>query len=115
MRTISCIHLFEKFRSQDCQGLDPSIQTFLNIPTYLDSLIHIVSRILIQSMSTIYICGNLILLQVDSRDFFQAEKERTPCKAEQIHKMPTFFNQNGPKLIDLLLRKARNLILLFAI
>ena len=33
------------------------------------------------------------LLQVESRDFSQAENERTACKAEQIHKMTTFFTQ----------------------
>ena len=27
-----------------------------------------------------------------------AEKERTACKAEQIHKMTTIFTQNGPRL-----------------
>jgi hypothetical protein len=27
------------------------------------------------------------------RDFSQAEKERTVCKAEQIHKMTTIFTQ----------------------
>ena len=27
------------------------------------------------------------LLQVESREFSQLEKERTACKAEQIHKM----------------------------
>ena len=41
-----------------------------------------------------YICGSLLLLQVESRYFSQAEKERTACKAEQIHKMTTFFTQN---------------------
>ena len=34
------------------------------------------------------------LLRVESRDFSQAEKERTSCKAEQIHKMTTIFTQN---------------------
>ena len=34
------------------------------------------------------------LLRVESRDFSQAEKERTACKAEQIHKMTTIFTQN---------------------
>ena len=29
------------------------------------------------------------LLRVESRDFSQAEKERTACKVEQIHKMTT--------------------------
>ena len=29
------------------------------------------------------------LLGVESRDFSHAEKERTTCKAEQIHKMTT--------------------------
>ena len=33
------------------------------------------------------------LLEVESRDF-QAEKERSACKAEQIHKMTTIFTQN---------------------
>ena len=35
---------------------------------------------------------------VESRDFSQAEKERTACKAKQIHKMTAFFTQNGPRL-----------------
>ena len=34
------------------------------------------------------------LLGVESRDFSHAEKERTACKAEQIHKMTTIFPQN---------------------
>ena len=33
------------------------------------------------------------LLGVESRDFSQAEKERTASKAEQIHKMTTIFTQ----------------------
>ena len=45
-----------------------------------------------------YICGSLLLLRVESRDFSQAEKERIACKAEQIHKMTTIFTQNGPRL-----------------
>ena len=32
---------------------------------------------------------------VESRDFSQAEKDRTACKAEQIHKMTTIFTKNG--------------------
>ena len=34
------------------------------------------------------------LLGVESRDISQAEKERTACKAEKIHKMTTIFTQN---------------------
>jgi hypothetical protein len=34
------------------------------------------------------------LFGVESRDFSQAEKERTACKAEQIHNMTTMFTQN---------------------
>ena len=34
------------------------------------------------------------LLGVESCDFSQAEKERTACKAEQVHKMTTIFTQN---------------------
>ena len=33
------------------------------------------------------------LLQAESRDFSQAEKERSACKVEQIHKMTTIFTQ----------------------
>ena len=36
------------------------------------------------------------LLGVESCDFTHAEKERTACKAEQIHKKTTIFTQNGP-------------------
>ena len=39
------------------------------------------------------------LLGVESREFSQAEKERTTCKAEQIHKMATIFTQDGPWLL----------------
>ena len=38
-------------------------------------------------------CSSFWLLGVESRDFTQAEKERTACKAEQIYKMTTIFNQ----------------------
>ena len=30
--------------------------------------------------------------------FSQAMKERTACKAEEIHKMTIIFTQNGPRL-----------------
>ena len=30
-----------------------------------------------------------LTIGVESRDFFQAEKERKACKVEQIHKMTT--------------------------
>ena len=39
------------------------------------------------------------LLRVESRDFSQAEKERTACKPKQIHKMTTTFTQSGPRNI----------------
>ena len=35
-------------------------------------------------------------LGVESRDFSQAEKERTACKAEQIHKMTSQNDNLGP-------------------
>ena len=38
------------------------------------------------------------LLGVESRDFSHLEKERTACKAEQIHKMTIIITQNGPRL-----------------
>ena len=48
------------------------------------------------------------LLGVESRDLSQAEKERTACKAGQIHKMATIFTKNdnlgpfGVKIIVIL-------------
>ena len=42
--------------------------------------------------------SSFLLLGVESRDFSQAEKERTACKAGQIHKMTINFTQNGPRL-----------------
>ena len=44
------------------------------------------------------------LLRVESRDFSQAEKDRTACKAELIHNMTTIFTQNenlGPSLVKI--------------
>ena len=38
-------------------------------------------------------CTSFWLLGVESRDFSQAEKERTAYKAVQIHKMTTIFTQ----------------------
>ena len=42
----------------------------------------------------LYMSSSFWLLEVDSRDFSQAEKETTACKCEQIHKMTTIFTQN---------------------
>ena len=41
----------------------------------------------------LYMSSSFWLLQVESCDFSQAEKERTACKAEQIHKLTTIFTQ----------------------
>ena len=41
-----------------------------------------------------YMSSSFWLLEVESRDFSHAEKERTTCKAEQIHKMTTIFTPN---------------------
>ena len=49
------------------------------------------------SNKVLYISSSFGLLGVESRDFSNAEKERTACKADQIHKMTT-FTQNGPRL-----------------
>jgi hypothetical protein len=38
------------------------------------------------------------LLGVESRDFSHAEREKTACKDEQIHKMTSVFTQNVPRL-----------------
>ena len=42
----------------------------------------------------LYMSSRFGLLGVVSRDFSQAEKEGTACKAEQIHKMTSIFTQN---------------------
>ena len=44
-------------------------------------------------VKVLYMASCFGLLQVDSRDFSQAEKERTVCKAGQIHKMTTIFTE----------------------
>ena len=46
----------------------------------------------------LYMCSSFWLLGVESRDFSHAEKERSACKAEKIHKMTTIFNQDGSRL-----------------
>ena len=46
----------------------------------------------------LYMSSSFWLLGVESRDFSHAEKKKTACKAEQIHKITTIFNQNGPRL-----------------
>ena len=57
----------------------------------------------------LYMSSSFWLLGVESRDFSQAENERTACKAEQIHKVTTIFTQNDNlrpfwvKIIDILL------------
>ena len=48
--------------------------------------------------STVYMSSSFWLLDVASRDFSHAEKERTACKADQIYKMTTIFTQNGHRL-----------------
>ena len=48
----------------------------------------------LQKVFRLYMSSSFWLLGVESRDFSQAEKERTACKAEQIHKMTTIFTQN---------------------
>ena len=42
----------------------------------------------------VYMFSSFWMLGVVSRDFSQAERKRTACKAGQIHKMTTIFTQN---------------------
>ena len=39
-------------------------------------------------------CSKKKILALELRDLSQAEKEKTACKAEQIHKKTTIFTQN---------------------
>ena len=41
------------------------------------------------------LCSKKKILGVESRDFSQAEKYITACKAEQIHKMTPIFTQKN--------------------
>ena len=43
------------------------------------------------SIMALYMSSSFWLLGVESRNFSHAEKERTACKNEQIHKMTTIF------------------------
>ena len=56
------------------------------------------SAFLILLVKVLYMSFSFWLLGIESRDFSHAEKERTACKAEQIHKMTIIFTQNCPKL-----------------
>ena len=49
--------------------------------------------------SSTYMSSSFWLMEVDSRDFSHAEKERTAHKAEQIHKLTTIFAQNCSRLL----------------
>ena len=42
----------------------------------------------------LYMSSSFRMLGVESRDFSHAEKERTACRAEQIHKITTIITQN---------------------
>ena len=42
--------------------------------------------------------SNFWLLEVESRNFPHAEKERTACKGKQIQKITIIVTQNGPLL-----------------
>ena len=54
---------------------------------------------LFSETQVLYMSFNFWLLQVESRDFSQADqKKRTACKAEQIHKITPIYIQNGPWL-----------------
>ena len=45
----------------------------------------------LQTSKVLYMSSSFWLLGVESCDFSHAEKERTACKAEHIHKMTTIF------------------------
>ena len=52
----------------------------------------------LKATEVLYMSSSFWLLGVESRDFSHAEKERTACKAEKIHKMKIIFTQNDPRL-----------------
>ena len=52
----------------------------------------------VMASTVLYMSSSFWLLGVDSCNFSHDEKERTACRADQIHKMTTIFTQNGPRL-----------------
>ena len=73
---------------------------WINLCRTFDKSVIICARnsILVKNLTKIFQNkrGQVVLykLSVESHYFSQAEKERTTCKAEQIHKMTTIFAQN---------------------
>ena len=51
-----------------------------------------------KSLQVVLMSFRFWLLAVDSCGLCQAEEEITACKAKQILKMTTIYNQNGPRL-----------------
>ena len=62
--------------------------------TLLKSMIKVIYPKYYKNTWVLYMCSSFWLLGVESHDFFQAEKERTACKAKQIHKMTIICSQN---------------------
>ena len=53
------------------------------------------SNLSLWSSWLLILCSKMKILWVESRDFSQAEKDITTCKAKQIHKMTPIFTQNN--------------------
>ena len=70
------------------------------IPAKADALLLVAALARLWSVVTmvVYMFSSFWQLGVKSHDFSHAEKERTACKAKQIHKMTTIFTQIGPRL-----------------
>ena len=51
-----------------------------------------------QYTEVLYMFSSFWLLGIESHDFSRAERQRTACKAEQIHKTTTISTQNGRRL-----------------
>ena len=49
---------------------------------------------LMSETKVLYVSSSFWLLGVESHAFSQAEKEKTACKAEKIHKITSILTQN---------------------
>ena len=89
----SCVNIAsqEKWHKQKWQQLWGYIKLFM--PTTLHSAKF--SKTLESLLEMGYMFFKFWLLANGSRDLSQAEKEITTCKADQIHKITTIFNQNN--------------------
>ena len=81
-----------KFESRKLQGarFDVFLTSKASISKYVGYFLQFNTIVL--QIKVLYMSSSFWLLRVESHDFSHAEKERTACKVEKIHKI---FTQKG--------------------